>query len=219
MPTKKTSPAGLALAAAWLFLQAIPCQAGRPLTVDDAGVNEAGAGHVEFFGGRDPGGVRTWTVAPAYGLNDWIEIGASASRDISNRLRTTAAQVKLQWTPSLSDGCNWGSVLGVAHTNGGVGNTHFVNGLFTCNREPYALHANLGATRARGGPALPTWGLALERAFGAVTAHVETFGQRHAKPVLQLGARTELVKNLQVDATLGRQDGRTLYSAGLKLSF
>lgn len=218
MPRKAPS-ASLLLVTAWLACQALPSHAGRPLTVDDAGVNEAGAGHVEFYGGRDPGGVRTWTVAPAYGLNDWIEIGASASRDTTNRLRTTAAQVKLQWTPSQSAGCNWGSVLGMAHTTGGVGHTHYVNGLFTCNQEPYAVHANLGAVRGRGGPALPSWGLALERAFGSITAHVETFGQRHAKPAVQMGARTEIMKNLQLDGTIGRHDRRTVYSAGLKLSF
>lgn len=59
----------------------------------------------------------------------------------------------------------------------------------------------------------------MERALGAVTLHAESFGQRRAKPVFQVGARTELAKDVQLDTTLGRHNGRAVYSAGLKLGF
>lgn len=53
----------LVLSAAALPLVA---RAGRPIMVDDAGVNDAGAGHLEIWFERGPGGHRAWTAAPAY---------------------------------------------------------------------------------------------------------------------------------------------------------
>jgi hypothetical protein len=41
-------------------------QAGRPLTVDDASVNDVGRGHVEGWWTRAPNGPRSWSVAAAY---------------------------------------------------------------------------------------------------------------------------------------------------------
>ena len=58
---------------AFFFLVAFVCifeaQAGRPLTVDDANVNEVGEGQVEGWWTRSPNGARSWTVAPAYALS------------------------------------------------------------------------------------------------------------------------------------------------------
>ena len=53
----------------------------------------------------------------------------------------------------------------------------------------------------------------------AVTAHVEAFGQRRAKPTVQIGARTEIAKGLQLDGTVGRGNRETLVSVGIKASF
>jgi len=116
------------------------------------------------------------------------------------------------------DGCNAGAVLGVTQARG-AGRMPYVNGLFTCNSAWGATHFNLGANRASGGPTLGTWGVAHEREFGAVTAHVEAFGQRLAKPTFQIGARKEIAKGLQLDGTLGRSNRETLVSVGLKVGF
>ncbi|HSV51453.1 MAG TPA: hypothetical protein VLJ57_05010 [Burkholderiaceae bacterium] len=216
-----SSRAAAASLLAWLCTST--CQAGRPITVDDANVNEPGASHVEAWGARDPGGIRTWTIAPAHGVHEALELGASLTRDTGNRLLTTAIQAKLLFSASRPDGCNTGAVFGLAHTRASGadsgGNTPYLNGLLSCNRDALAFHANLGANRPTGGPVLPTWGLALERALGAVTLHAESFGQRHAKPVFQVGARTELAKDVQLDATLGRHNRKAVYSAGLKFGF
>lgn len=209
-------PVAISLLAA---LGAGACLAGRPLTVDDANVNDPGVGHIETYAARDPGGVRTWTLAPAWGLRDGVELSAGLSRDASNRVHTTALQAKLLWAPARPDGCNSGTVFGLAHTSKAGGNTAYVNGLLTCNHEALAFHANLGAIRPHHGPALATWGLALERTLGAVTVHAESFGQRHAKPVVQIGARTDLAKDIQLDGTIGRHNRGAVYSAGLKFGF
>lgn len=201
------------------LMLAAPAYAGRPLTVDDASVNDAGEGHVEAWYARQPGRAHTWTVAPAYAPIDGLELGAAISRDRTADATTGALQAKWRITPSLESGCNVGAVLGFAHTRGAGGNTPYFNGLATCNSSWGASHLNLGALRAPGGPTLGTWGIAHEREFGPVTAHVEAFGQRLSKPTFQVGARMEVAKGLQIDGTLGRSNHETLFSVGLKHSF
>lgn len=207
------------LSALWISLMPA-AHAGRPLTVDDANVNDVGSGHVEAWSARLGDRSRAWTVSPAYGLFDGVEIAGAFTRDTTNKLTATALQGKFLFTKPQKDGCNLGAVVGVSHENKGGGNTPYVNGLFTCNGDVGALHLNLGALRGKGGPTLGTWGLAFEREVAEdVTLHVETFGQRHSKPALQFGARTMLTKSVQLDGTVGRQDRNTIYSLGLKVLF
>lgn len=52
-----------------------------------------------------------------------------------------------------------------------------------------------------------------------MTAHVEYFGQTRSTPTFQIGARTEVAKNIQLDATLGRNHATSVFSLGLKLGF
>lgn len=82
-----------------------------------------------------------------------------------------------------------------------------------------SLHLDLGTNQPAGSSALTTWGIAFEREFGAVTAHAEYFGQTDGLPTFQLGARTELVKNIQIDGTLGHIGNDSLFSLGLKFQF
>lgn len=161
------------LALSLAVLAATPALAGRPLTVDDASVNDAGAGHVEAWYARQPGRLHTWTVAPAYAPVNGLELGAAFTRDRTTPQSSAAVQAKWRITPVQDDGCNAGAVLGVAH----------------------------------------------EREFGAITAHVEAFGQRLAKPTFQIGARKDIAKGLQLDGTLGRSNRETLVSVGLKVGF
>lgn len=195
------------------------CLAGRPLAVDDANVNAVGAGQVEAWYARQADGANVWNVAPAYGLMEGVEVAASWARDATNRVNTTALQAKFRLTPSLANGCNLGAVIGVSRPNDDSGRTPYVNGLLSCNGEAGSLHLNLGANRPSGAATLSTWGLAFEREFGAMTAHVEYFGQEHAKPSVQLGLRTELFKNVQIDGTVGQSGGDALLSVGLKYQF
>ena len=201
------------------LLSSTICLAGRPLAVDDANVNEVGAGHVETWYARQPGGVNAWTVAPAYGLTEGVEIAASWARDATNKVNTTALQAKFRLTPSLKNGCNVGAVIGASQPNDGSDNTPYLNGLLSCNMNAGSLHLNLGANHPPGGPTLNTWGLAFEREFGAMTVHVEYFGQDQSKPTFQLGLRTELLKNVQIDSTVGHSSGDALFSLGLKFQF
>ena len=195
--------------------------AGRPLAVDDANVNDVGAGHVEAYYQRLPGNVNAWTVSPAYGLVEGVEIAAAFNRDTSAEVNTTSIQVKLRLTESKKTGCNLATSLGFAQTNGaGAGSSSFVNGLMTCNMdESGAVHLNLGLVNPPSGPATGVWGLAYEREFGAFTGHVEVFGAENALPTVQVGLRTMLTKRLQLDGSLGRTNDEAVYSMGFKFLF
>ncbi len=197
--------------------------AGRPLNVDDASVDEPGTGHIEAWYARQPGGARVWTVAPAYAPGTGIELGASLSRDSQQRTRSTALQAKFLLSPSRSDACNLGLAVGLSQTTGTSGSTPSVNGMLSCNHDGGAAHFNLGAVHAPGGPTLRTWGLAVERALGPVTAHAEWYGQKQSAPVFQLGLRTEVAPGWQLDGTVGRtrqaDKHETLFSLGFTYHF
>jgi hypothetical protein len=207
------------LSAAAALLWAGPSWAGRPLSVDDANVNEVGAGHVEMWYARQSGNTNVWTVAPAYGIAQGIEIGLAVARDATNDSSTNTVQVKFRLTPSRKDGCNVGASVGASQANNGVENTPFVNGLPSCNSDYGSLHINLGSNSPPVGPSLGTWGIAFERELGSFTAHAEAFGQERGSPTVQLGLRTELFKNVQLDGTAGRVNGESVLSVGLKFQF
>ena len=95
----------------------------------------------------------------------------------------------------------------------------FVNGLLSCNGDWGSVHLNAGATRPPGSDTLGTWGIAVERGFGAWTAHLESFGQAGGSPALQVGLRTQVAKGVQGDATAGRVNGDTVLSLGMKFQF
>ncbi|GAB3481949.1 hypothetical protein [Polaromonas eurypsychrophila] len=198
-------------------------QAGRPLTVDDAGVDDAGTGHIDAWYARQPGGIRGWTVGPTYSPAAGVGLSASLSRDSRQHTRSTALQGKFLLSPSRDGSCNLGASVGVSQTTGTAGTTSVLNGLLSCNHEGGAAHLNTGAVRNPGGPSLRTWGLALERELGRFTAHAEWFGQKQSAPVVQLGLRTEVAPGWQLDGSIGRTrlgDGRErLYSLGFVRQF
>jgi hypothetical protein len=194
-------------------------QAGRPLTVDDANVNDVGEGHVEGWWTRGPSGSRSWTVAPAYSPIQNVELGAGMARDPKTRLESQNIQVKFRLTPSQDNGCNVGAVVGAARTTGEASKA-YVNALFTCNHAKLgSLHTNLGALDVSNSQRIGTWGLAWERAYGDVTAHMEVYGQQHDKPTWATGLRTNILPKFQLDGSIGRQGGHNLLTLGTKWMF
>lgn len=123
----------------------LQAQAGRPLTVDDANVNDVGEGHVEGWWTRAPNGSRSWTVAPAYAPIQNVELGAGIAREQKTGLETLNVQAKFRITESQENGCHIGAVLGAARTTG-ESSMGYVNALLTCNHPTLgSLHTNLGA--------------------------------------------------------------------------
>lgn len=192
--------------------------AGRPLAVDDANVNEAGHGQLEAWIARAPGST-VFNLAPAYAPIDGLEIGVLLARERHTSVKASGLQAKWLITPSQDNGCNFGAVLGLAHTQGDT-NRAILNGLLTCNRAALgSAHLNLGVSKPRHAPKGLGWGIAAEKPLSAVTAHLEWFGAQHSKPTIQAGLRTNLTANLQLDGSLGRSAGQTVYTLGTKLSF
>ncbi len=194
-------------------------QAGRPLTVDDANVNDVGEGHVEGWWTRGPSGARSWTVAPAYSPIQNVELGAGMARDSRTGLETLNVQAKFRITPSQENGCNAGAVIGSARTTGET-SKGYVNALFSCNHARLgSLHTNLGVFDVSSSQRTGIWGLAWERAYGDATAHVEVYGQQHDKPTWATGLRTHILPKLQLDGSVGRQEGQNLVTIGTKWMF
>jgi hypothetical protein len=198
-----------------------PALAGRPLSVDDAGTSAGGEGHVEVWMARAEG-ARSYNISPAYALRDGLEISALLSRETPDKITTTALQLKVLFSPSKEDGCNFAAGVGVARARaaGDSENASFINGIASCNGTPLGnVHFNLGYTKPSSAKGVKSWGVALEREMGSVTPHIETFGAEHSKPVVQLGLRGDIASNVQLDGTVGRSDGVTAYSVGVKFKF
>ncbi len=193
--------------------------AERPMNVDDAGVGAARTGFVQTWFAREPGGGRVWNVASTYVPLTGLEVTATLSRDRTDRLTTTGLEGKFQLTRPQAGGCHHAAALELTHPRGQRGPASFSHGMMSCEVGRGAVHMNLGLFRAPGGPSLPTAGVAWERAFGAVTGYVEWEVQRDEKPTLGMGFRTELVKDIDLGASVGRNGGETLYSIGVKFEF
>jgi hypothetical protein len=195
--------------------------AGRPLFVDDANVDDAQTGHVEAWYSRDINNANAYIVSPAYALSKSLELDALLSRDTTQRVNTVAIQLKGLFTQPQKEGCNFGGTIGIARSQDSSvsANTPYLNGLFTCNQGETAFHANAGANKPEGSKTLGTWGVALEHEWESeFSVHVEVFGQQQSKPTFQVGVKKEW-GNFQLDATAGRNDGKNLYSLGVKWSF
>lgn len=201
------------------LLASMPSFAGRPLTVDDASVNDAGDGHVEAWWTRSPNGVRSWTVAPAYAPVENIELGAGIAREQFTGIQTQNIQAKFRITPTQENGCNFGAVLGSARVEGDSFKP-YVNGLFSCNSSTLgSFHTNVGALDVSSSQRVRTWGLAWERAYGEVTVHIEKFGMKNEKSTIATGLRFDVMEDLQLDTSVGRANKQNIVTIGLKWMF
>jgi hypothetical protein len=209
-----------ALAASATIVASTSALAGRPLTVDDANTNEKGAGHIEIWAAREAGKAETFNIAPAYAPYEGFEISAVIARERKSATTATALQGKYVITKSDENGCNLGVVAGLARVSKTDERATYVNGLVTCNgKDIGSAHFNLGGIKARGESTVRTWGVAVEREMGPVTPNLEWYGARGEKPTVQAGLRSEIVKSIQLDGTVGRTDGENIYSVGMKIQF
>lgn len=193
--------------------------AGRPLSVEDANVNETGHGHVENWWAHSSAGSRSWNVAPAWSPLDGVELAAAFSREGLSQQNTKAVQIKWRLTAAQDHGCNWGTLLGLSQTASEKPRP-YVHGLLSCHHPTWgSFHANLGAVQDATSAYLQTRGVAWERSLGHVVLHLENFGLKGSRPTRAIGVRHDLLPQLQVDASLGRQAGQTLTTVGLKWMF
>lgn len=201
----------------------LPAHAGRPLAVDDAGVDDVGQGHVEVWWEGQRGERGTTYLAPAFTPVQGLELGVMLARNQAERQTLQGLQAKWLWSPAQEQGCDTGSSAGITHRRTGsspnAGNVWALTLIGTCAASWGKVNANLGGLREQGQSWQATWGASVEHSWGSVTTHLEAFGIQHNAPTFQVGARWEWAPGKQVDATIGRQRGRTLLSLGFALGF
>jgi hypothetical protein len=203
--------------AATLLISLNAAHAGRPLLVDDANINDQGAGHVEAWIVKN-GTDKNITIAPAYAISKSLELSFSYNRDLPYTDSVSGIGAKYQITEPNEKGCNTAASLGYARTTGSRALS--LNLIGTCHFGAVEAHLNLGAAHDSATRTdTRTLGIALEKEFGSVTAHLEALAQEQAKPIFQIGARKEVFKHWQLDGTLGRQGGQNLFSLGTKYQF
>ena len=154
----------LALATVCLVL---PAQAGRPLAVDDAGVDDVGQGHVEVWWEGQRGERGTTYLAPAFTPVQGLELGFMLARDQAERQTLQGLQAKWLWSPAPEQGCNAGSSAGIIHRRGGsspnAGNVWALTLIGTCAASWGKVNANLGGLREQGQSWQATWVVSVEQ--------------------------------------------------------
>ena len=149
----------LALATVCLVL---PAHAGRPLAVDDAGVDDVGQGHVEVWWEGQRGERGTSYLVPAFTPVQGLELGVMLARDQAERQTLQGLQAKWLWSPAQEQGCNTGSSAGITHRRSGsspnAGNVWALTLIGTCAASWGKVNANLGGLREQGQSWQATWG-------------------------------------------------------------
>jgi hypothetical protein len=189
------------------------------MVTDDAVVGDVGTGNIKLWH-TDVEGDGLTTVAGAFTPFKAVELGGS----VGNGSGVTVTSLYGKWmiTPVQQNGCNFAGTLGwsrVKISGFGSGNATGVNGIATCNGSVGTMHANVGYSKPSGGSGVTSWGIAFERSFGAVTPNIEVFGSEGSDATVQVGLRGDIAKNIQLDGSVGRSDGISIYTVGLKVSF
>jgi hypothetical protein len=96
-----------------LSLLGLSAQAGRPLNVDDANVNDVGVAHVETFWSRAADGSRSLTIAPAFSPLPGLDLVAQDVRTFSGGPHSQSLLAKMQVSAPRENTCHFAWVLGV----------------------------------------------------------------------------------------------------------
>jgi hypothetical protein len=202
-----------------LTLLGVSAQAGRPLNVDDANVNDQGVAHVETFWSRAADGSRTLTIAPTYSPLPGLDLVAQDVKTFSGGPHSQTFLAKMQVTAPKETSCHYAWVLGVTQWQKGEGQKSFVSGNTSCDMGAGTLHSSLVSARDAEGKDVPSWGVAWEQTMGDWTAHIESVAQRASKPLVGVGLRRDVLPGLQLDGTWGKQGGKAVFSLGTKYTF
>ena len=202
-----------------LLLAAPDAPAGRPLTVDDAGIADFGSCQLESWIETSGGKSATWAMPACNLTGNWeLALGAASLPTDNGRRGATVLQGKTALRPLSDNG--WGAGLVLARQAGAQAATSInLPVSLAWQGQDILLHANLGAIRPQGARTAASWGLALERQLGERTGiSLERFGQRGDSPTTSVGVRRAIVPgHLQIDGSWGRKAGQpgAIWSLGL----
>ena len=141
-----------------IALLSVSAQAGRPLSVDDANVNDAGVAHVETFWSRSADGSRTLTIAPTYSPLPGLDLIAQDVRTFSGGAHSQTVQAKMQVTSPKENSCHFAWVVGATQWKKGDGQKSFVSANTSCDMGSGALHASAVRSRDAEGRDTPSLG-------------------------------------------------------------
>lgn len=198
---------------------AMPAWAARPFVTDDARLTTAGSCQLETWTRVYDKSREVWAL-PACNPTGNLEVtlgGGRASPDAAPVTKDYVFQLKTLFKPLERDGWAWGLGVGrVLHPEIYPGPNQLGNSYaylpFTAAfaEDRFFLHTNIGwlrdqARRQDRG----TWGLGGEYYVQPRLALMaETYGDQKNKPYAQAGLRYWVIPDLlQIDTTVGRQDG------------
>ena len=202
-----------------LAVASTPVFAGRPLTTEDASIQEDKACQVETWIDRSREATQGWFVpACNFGANiEWQTGFARTREEGSSRFSEAYFQAKTLWRPSEEAPWAIGLVTGVTRkqreTHRGWENPYVTVPLsVTPESSVTTFHFNVGWSQDRAdGRNATTWGVAGEHALSTrLTLLAETFGENAARPFIRAGGRYSVVKDrLDADLTFVTRPGGT----------
>jgi hypothetical protein len=202
-----------------LAIASIPALAGRPLTTEDASIQEDKACQVETWIDRSREATQGWFVpACNFGANiEWQAGFARRREDGSSRFSEAYFQAKTLWRPSEDAPWAIGLVTGVTRKQRegrrGWENPYVIVPLsVTSEAAGTSFHFDVGWGQDRADERNVTlWGVAAESAVTPrLTLLAEAFGENAARPFLRAGGRYSLIKDrLDMDLTVVTRSGGT----------
>jgi len=202
-----------------LLAASMPAFAGRPLTTEDASIQEDKACQVETWIDHSREATQGWFVpACNFGANiEWQAGFARTREDGSSRFSEAYFQAKTLWRPSEEAPWAVGLVAGVARkqreTHRGWENPYVTVPLsVTLESSATTLHFNVGWSQDRAdGRNATTWGVAAEQAVSPrLTLLTEAFGENATRPFIRAGGRYSVIKDrLDADLTVVTRPGGT----------
>lgn len=202
-----------------LFLCVLPAVAGagRPLLVDDAATNAAGHGHIESWYYTQE---RTFNIAPAYAPIDDLELGAAYAKSNAIGKTSYSFQAKKLFTSPQDNGCNTGGTLGRTSVQNDSNYTLYGWGILSCHSPQWGtVHLNVGLIKEQDSTSKQLTGLAFEYPLPNFTPHAEWTSLEGEKNIAAIGARTELLKDTQLDGSYRVQDKTDYWTLGVKWQF
>jgi len=200
-----------------VFVMCGSAWAGRPLNTDDAAILPEGGCQLETWlrRARDLHEIVVQPACNPWGGVEWGAVFASTRPVDRSTQSSLGVQGKTVFKEVQTGGWGAGLTIGATrHADGDVAGTTRMGTLIFSGAPSDALmlHANLGVAQAPARSALANWAAAVEYSvIETWTLVAESYGERHGRPTLQIGARTWLrPETVQLDATLGREhvDGR-----------
>ena len=207
---------GLSKVLAFALATAMPAvHAGRPMSVDDAGIVDARSCQLESWIQNNRGSTENWVV-PGCNFTGNLEVAFGAARITGAQGWSTIALLQGKTLFKTLDANGWGA--GLVFGNQFNLDSSVIGDLYASfpvslsfHDDRFVVHTNLGwlHEKAAGRNAM-TWGLGAETRLTERTALTsETFGQYRGKPFFQLGVKHwVLIDRVQIDATFGDRFGR-----------